>query len=205
MRGYLLLTEARSGSNWLGSLVNGAGNMGRSSEWLSPKIHRLDTGALSWDAFFQELLRKCSTPNGVFGSKIFPNQLFVTHEVYGRDFIQHCLAMHDVALVFLRRRDTLRQAISYARARQTRSFAAHVEGRANPQYDFEQIARCFFYIRDSYAFGKAIWNSPALNLPNSSTRSSPPIRFHSSATWRSTCRCRYRRSCRHQWQSSATI
>nr|WP_234896545.1 hypothetical protein [Sinorhizobium meliloti] len=45
MRGYLLLTEARSGSNWLGSLVNGAGNMGRSSEWLSPKIHRLDTGA----------------------------------------------------------------------------------------------------------------------------------------------------------------
>ncbi|RVO59741.1 Stf0 family sulfotransferase [Sinorhizobium meliloti] len=152
MRGYLLLTEARSGSNWLGSLVNGAGNMGRSSEWLSPKIHRLDTGALSWDAFFQELLRKCSTPNGVFGSKIFPNQLFVTHEVYGRDFIQHCLAMHDVALVFLRRRDTLRQAISYARARQTRSFAAHVEGRANPQYDFEQIARCFFYIRDSYAF-----------------------------------------------------
>lgn len=205
MRGYLLLTEARSGSNWLGSLVNGAGNMGRSSEWLSPKIHRLDTGALSWDAFFQELLRKCSTPNGVFGSKIFPNQLFVTHEVYGRDFIQHCLAMHDVALVFLRRRDTLRQAISYARARQIRSFAAHVEGRANPQYDFEQIARCFFYIRDSYAFWQSYLELTGVEFAESSTRSSPPIRFHSSATWRSTCRCRYRRSCRHQWQSSATI
>lgn len=152
MRGYLLLTEARSGSNWLGSLINSAGTMGQSSEWLAPKVHRLDTGALSWDAFFQEVLKKCSTPNGTFGSKIFPNQLFLTHEVYGRDFIQDCIAAHDVTLVFLRREDTLRQAISFARARQTRRFAAHVEEKADPRYDFDQIARCYFYIRDSYAF-----------------------------------------------------
>ncbi|MDW9459916.1 hypothetical protein CN231_25340 [Sinorhizobium meliloti] len=205
MRGYLLLTEARSGSNWLGSLVNGAGNMGRSSEWLSPKIHRLDTGALSWDAFFQELLRKCSTPNGVFGSKIFPNQLFVTHEVYGRDFIQHCLAMHDVALVFLRRRDTLRQAISYARASKHVVLPLTSREGPIPNTTSSRSPDAFSTFATAMPSGKAIWNSPALNLPYSSTRSSPPIRFHSSATWRSTCRCRYRRSCRHQWQSSATI
>ena len=152
MRGYLLLTEARSGSNWLGSLINHAGNMGQSSEWLSPKIHRLDMSALSWDAFYAEIIKKSSTPNGNFGSKIFPNHLFLTREIYGKDFIRHCLSVHDVALVFLRRSDTLRQAISYARARQTRSFAAHIGGKAEPVYDFEQIARCFFYIRDSYVF-----------------------------------------------------
>ncbi len=152
MRGYLLLTEARSGSNWLGSLINISGNMGQSSEWLSPKIHRLDTRSLSWDGFFEEIIRKSSTENGNFGLKIFPGHLFITREIYGMDFIQYCLSMHDVALVFLRREDTLRQAISYARARQTRSFAAHIEGRAEAQYDFEEIARCFFYIRDSYTF-----------------------------------------------------
>ncbi|WP_018240159.1 Stf0 family sulfotransferase [Ensifer sp. BR816] len=152
MRGYLLLTEARSGSNWLGSLINSSRNMGQSSEWLSPKIHRLDMNSLSWDEFFAEVIRKSSTENGNFGLKIFPNHLFITREFYGIDFIQYCLSMHDVTLVFLRREDTLRQAISYARARQTRSFAAHIEGRAEPQYDFEEIARCFFYIRDSYCF-----------------------------------------------------
>ncbi|WP_026619745.1 trehalose 2-sulfotransferase (plasmid) [Ensifer sp. WSM1721] len=152
MRGYLLLTEARSGSNWLGSLINHSGNMGQSSEWLSPKIHRLDTSAMSWDAFFAEIIKKSSTPNGNFGLKIFPNHLFQTREIYGMDFIQHCLSVHDVAIVFLRRSDTLRQAVSYARARQTRSFAAHIECKIEPAYDFEEIARCFFYIRDSYIF-----------------------------------------------------
>ncbi|PDT54681.1 MULTISPECIES: Stf0 family sulfotransferase [Sinorhizobium] len=152
MRGYLLLTEARSGSNWLGSLINGSGNMGRSSEWLSPKIHRLDAGSLSWEVFFDQIIRKSSSDNGNFGLKIFPNHLFVTREKYGMDFIQYCLSVHDVALIFLRRKDTLRQAISYARARQTRSFAAHIESKAEPQYDFEEIAKCFFYIRDSNSF-----------------------------------------------------
>ncbi|MDK1373543.1 MULTISPECIES: Stf0 family sulfotransferase [unclassified Sinorhizobium] len=152
MRGYLLLTEARSGSNWLGSLINQSQDMGRSTEWLSPKLHGLDMGALSWDAFFAEVIRKCSTPNGVFGMKIFPNQLFVTRERYSRDFIRHCLCEHETAIVFLRRRDTLRQAISFARARQTRAFAAHHGAKAEPRYDFEQIARCFFYIRESYGF-----------------------------------------------------
>ncbi|CCE96351.1 Stf0 family sulfotransferase [Sinorhizobium fredii] len=155
MRGYLLLTEARSGSNWLGSLINNSGNMGRSSEWLSPKIHRLDTSSLSWEEFFEEIIRKSSTENGNFGLKIFPNHLFITREIYGMDFIQYCLSVHDVALVFLRRDDTLRQAISYARARQTRSFAAHIAGNSDPQYDFEEIAKCFFYIRDSYSFWRS--------------------------------------------------
>ncbi|OAP35828.1 LpsS [Sinorhizobium glycinis] len=152
MRGYLLLTEARSGSNWLGSLINNSGYMGQSSEWLSPKIHRLDTSSLSWEEFFEEIIGKSSTDNGKFGLKIFPNHLFITREFYGMDFIQYCLSVHDVALIFLRRDDTLRQAISYARARQTRSFAAHIEGTADPRYDFEEIARCFFYIRDSNSF-----------------------------------------------------
>jgi trehalose 2-sulfotransferase len=155
MRGYLLLTEARSGSNWLGSLINNSGDMGRSSEWLSPKIHRLDTSSLSWEEFFEEIIRKSSTGNGNFGLKIFPSHLFITRETYGMDFIQYCLSVHDMALVFLRREDTLRQAISFARARQTRSFAAHIENRTEPRYDFEEIARCFFYIRDSYSFWRS--------------------------------------------------
>ena len=155
MRGYLLLTEARSGSNWLGSIVNNSGLMGRSSEWLSPKIHRLDTGSLSWEGFSEEIIRRSSTDNGNFGLKIFPNHLFTTREKYGKDFIQYCLSIHDVALILLRREDTLRQAISYARARQTRSFAAHIEGKTEPQYDFDEIAKCFFYIRDSYSFWRS--------------------------------------------------
>ncbi|MDK1493135.1 Stf0 family sulfotransferase [Sinorhizobium sp. 7-81] len=152
MRGYLILSEARSGSSWLSTLLGHSGGMGSPAEWLAPKAHRLDTTALSFDAFFGEIIGKCSTPNGTFGMKIFPNQLFVTQERYGRDFIRHCLCEHETALVFLRRRDTLRQAISFARARQTRAFAAHRGAKAEPHYDFEQIARCFFYIRESYNF-----------------------------------------------------
>ncbi|MBP1887699.1 Stf0 family sulfotransferase [Sinorhizobium mexicanum] len=152
MHGYLILSEARSGSSWLSTLLGHSGEMGLPAEWLAPKAHRLDVNALSFDAFFGEIIRKCSTANGAFGMKIFPNQLFVTQERCGRDFIRHCLSEHETALVFLRRRDTLRQAISFARARQTRAFAAHHGAKAEPRYDFEQIARCFFYIRESYNF-----------------------------------------------------
>ncbi|MBB4185731.1 Stf0 family sulfotransferase [Sinorhizobium terangae] len=152
MRGYLILSEARSGSSWLSTLLGNSGEMGLPAEWLAPKAHQLDAKTLPFEAFFAEIIRKCSTANGAFGMKIFPNQLFVTQERYGRDFIRHCLAEHETALVFLRRRDTLRQAISFARARQTRAFAAHHGAKAEPRYDFEQIARCFFYIRESYNF-----------------------------------------------------
>lgn len=152
MRGYLILSEARSGSSWLSTLLGHSGEMGLPAEWLAPKAHRLDTKAMPFDTFFGEIIRKCSTANGAFGMKIFPNQIFVTNERYGRDFIRHCLSEHETALVFLRRRDTLRQAISFARARQTRAFAAHHGAKAEPRYDFEQIARCFFYIRESYNF-----------------------------------------------------
>lgn len=34
MKGVAILTEARSGSEWLGSLTNSTGTFGNSAEWL---------------------------------------------------------------------------------------------------------------------------------------------------------------------------
>ena len=154
MRGVAILTEARSGSEWLGSLTNNTGRMGKSAEWLGVP----DLGFLpaSLDELLDAVIEKGATPNDRFAVKLFARHLRWAQELYGGDFLQALRERHQVELIFLERRDRLRQAVSYARAIMTGRWKSNsVRTTGAESYDFAAIYRAYFYIERGYAFWHA--------------------------------------------------
>lgn len=154
-KGVLILTERRSGSEWLGSLATGTGVLGRSGEWFAHYTYGKAARDFSSERFFEEALQRSSTDNGFFYIKLFPAHLHWFHIKYGIDIIQCLVKHHDVRVITLRRRDRFRQAISYAKALQTTQWRSDKTVTREPEYDFDQICRCFFLIGASYAY----WDS----------------------------------------------
>lgn len=155
MKGYLTLTEGRSGSNWVGSLANATGQMGKSDEWADPKQLGVPLKTLTPAAFVERVLDLSSTDNGRFGIKIFPRHLHEIHHIYGLDFVRELSHHHDLALILLTRRDRLRQAISFAKARMNNQWRSDREIKGRAKYDFDLICRCYFYIERSYAYWRS--------------------------------------------------
>ncbi|WP_137929502.1 Stf0 family sulfotransferase [Mesorhizobium comanense] len=155
MKGVAILTEARSGSEWLGSLANSTGIMGQSAEWL-------DTGNLgfkpkSLDELLSATIDRGGTANGRFAVKLFPRHLHWSQAKYGADFLAECIRRHALGLVLLERRDRLRQAISYCRAKASGRWTSTTMDAAEtvPRYDFAGICQAYFLIGQSYAFWEA--------------------------------------------------
>ncbi|MDK1373343.1 MULTISPECIES: Stf0 family sulfotransferase [unclassified Sinorhizobium] len=155
LRGYLLLTEGRSGSSWLGSLTDSTGVMGRSNEWLSPRILGSSMKAKSKIEYADAVIKAASTENGRFAIKIFPRHLFAFAERYGDDFVNVCRVEHDVSVFHLERRDSMRQAVSLLRGRQTKQWHSGRPSEGKAEYDFDELARCFFYIKESNSFWRS--------------------------------------------------
>lgn len=151
MRGVILLTEARSGSNWVGSLARNAG-LGNSGEWLDPKQSGLDPSQMSFEEYLRGIIEISSSKSSAFFVKIFPGHLFATHRNYKRDFIQEVCKRHDTKLLLLTRRDRLRQAISFTRGLQTQQWTSKSDIQREPSYDFDRISRLYFQIGRSYDF-----------------------------------------------------
>lgn len=162
MKGYLTLTEGRSGSNWIGSLANATGQMGMSDEWADPEQLGVPLKSLTPPEFVARVLDLSSTDNGRFGIKIFPRHLQEIHHVYGLDFVRELVRHHDLALILLTRRDRLRQAVSFAKARMTNQWRSDREKQGSAQYDFDLICRCYFYIERSYAYWRSYLQITAL-------------------------------------------
>ena len=76
---------------------------------------------LDWDAHLTRSLRDGRTPNGVFGAKVMWNQLADIAELSGRR-IDPLALLATTHLVWVRRRDVLRQAVSLWRALQTQAW-----------------------------------------------------------------------------------
>lgn len=152
MQGLILLTEARSGSSWLGSLANSTGCLGRSNEWFVPGLLGPDANRLSAEAYLARVIERASTPNGVFAIKLFPAHLHWFQYQHGLDALDWLKHHHQVALQRLSRRDRVLQAVSYARGVQARAWeGANATGKG-ARYDFDSICRCYFLIERSEAF-----------------------------------------------------
>jgi LPS sulfotransferase NodH len=150
-KGVLILTEGRSGSNWLGSLAENAG-LGHSDEWLDPAISGIDPYKTPRDPHFNHIIEKASAENGCFVVKIFPKHLHRINNAYKTDFVQYVKARHPINFVVLTRRDRLGQAISYARGLQTRKWRSNDKAKGKAFYDFDMICRAYFMIGRSYDF-----------------------------------------------------
>jgi LPS sulfotransferase NodH len=150
-----MLTEGRSGSNWLGSLANSTGVMGNLEEWIDPFSLGVEPEKLQRGPFMNLIFQKASTPNGRFAIKLFPRHIHMTQHLFGFDFIAETCRLYDTSLIVLRREDRLRQAISFAKACMTSQWRSNYEVKGEASYNFDLICRCYFYIERSYAFWRS--------------------------------------------------
>lgn len=148
----MLATVARSGSTHLATELWRTGALGAPLEYLNladrlrDMVPRLGHGDLL--AYWHALQRHRTSPNGVFAFKAFAADFTVLDRLPR-------LAPHVRwdRVVYLTRRDTLGQALSYARAAQTRRWFDGQIARQEPVYDRAAIDRAVAWI----AAGKATW------------------------------------------------
>jgi len=144
-RGYALCGESRAGTTFLKEMLGSTGVLGNPVEWFNPIWQSREEGAAA--NFLDAMRVRSSTPNGVYGLKIFSQQT----ERAGR--LHWASELPALSFVHIRREDLLGQAISLARAGQTARFTADQGERALPVYDRQLIASALIEL----ARGQARW------------------------------------------------
>lgn len=113
---YMLASVPRTGSTWLSHALWRTGCLGAPLEYLNFEktgpyyfaSHSPETQARLW----RSLLHRRTSPNGVFGCKVFPVQL----QALGKDNPALLSALRPSRIVYLTRRDRNAHIVSLARA-----------------------------------------------------------------------------------------
>jgi LPS sulfotransferase NodH len=131
---YMVCATPRSGSSLLDEALTNTGIMGMPDEYFLPRNERMWRKAWNVSTFSEylaEVLRRGTSPNGVFGTKMMwgyfgrfgkqirhlpGNRYRTTHEALNTVFPA-------LSYIWIRRRDKVRQAVSHAKARQTNVWA----------------------------------------------------------------------------------
>lgn len=133
-RGYIICGEPRCGSTFLCQLLRATGLLGQPREvFAGPEARR--TLGRDPNGGLATLIEGASTPNGVYGFKVFTYQF---------DTMANCRWMGRLPrphFVHLQRRDLLAQAISLMRAHQTHAFSSWRPIQGEPHYDRRAIAK----------------------------------------------------------------
>lgn len=136
----MLATIPRSGSTHFGLCMWAEGVFGAPLEYLNANtsarmLARLGRG--DRHRYWQQLRRLRQGKNGVFSYKMFVVN-YVQFKKKAPDFLPYIAPNY---VVYLTRDDKLGQAVSYARAVQTRRWFAAVAEQRTPEYSFEKIRR----------------------------------------------------------------
>ncbi|UWQ23178.1 Stf0 sulfotransferase family protein [Jannaschia sp. W003] len=138
-RFWLMATTPRSGSHFLGHLLQGAGHFGCPLEYMNPMnldLWRHRFGARDDGEVFDALTRLRSGPTGLFGIKAHWNQWagFSSHDLIARrgGFER---------AIWIYRRDLLAQAISRTAAVQTGQWIGSARARGAKAFDYGAIVR----------------------------------------------------------------
>lgn len=139
MQGYAICSTGRTGSNWLCELLTSTRLLGRPLEYFDGAARRLLTDPAYPDdpaEQIQRVLTMGTTPNGVYGLKVFPWHVDrIQAQVRWTD------ALPNLHFVHLVRDDVLGQAISLCRVDQTGRFRSPQSESQAPWYDPEAIRR----------------------------------------------------------------
>jgi LPS sulfotransferase NodH len=153
-RGYAICTEARTGSEFLCAVLASTGILGCPTEpFAKPQRCRAIERR---PALFDEILRRRTTPNGVYGFKLFSRQF---DNIEGTRWTARAPNLH---FVHLERRDLLGQAISYLRALQTDQWTARRQRRAEPRYDGKAIVQVLRLLVQGHARWRLYFASNAI-------------------------------------------
>jgi LPS sulfotransferase NodH len=133
LRGYVICTVPRSGSNWLGQLLASTGRLGQPLEYFNAAARRALTDPDYPDnprLQVERVLTMGSTPNGIYGLKLFAPQF---REI--EKGVRLTRDLPNLRFLFLRRRDLLGQAISWTRALQANQYRASQPLQGEWTYD----------------------------------------------------------------------
>jgi trehalose 2-sulfotransferase len=137
---YMICSMQRSGSTLLTHMLTNTELAGVPHEYLRRDIierlkRRWDVD--TFDDYLRELLARKTSANGVFGVKAQWNQFALA--VDGRDPTG---LFPNMRFVYLRREDSLRQAVSWVKARQTGTWmTSFPHDRGAPEFDRAQIEK----------------------------------------------------------------
>ena len=160
---YIICSVQRSGTHLLSSVLRSTGVAGRPAEYLVCK--RTETWEQKWKspsrtAYIERVWRQGATPNGVFGLVMmwtyFERAIRMLREIpaYQHLSLEQVLptVFRQPKYIWLRRRDRLQQAVSWAIASQTKVWSQkRGEGPqpdAAPRFDFESIDERYNHITD---------------------------------------------------------
>jgi LPS sulfotransferase NodH len=145
---YMVCSVPRCGSSLLCELLCNSGVAGAPTEFFDPRTtdaFRKRWGVESDSQYIPELLRRKTSPNGVFGMKVHWDQLWQINDA------DPAAVFPNLHFVHMGREDLLRQAVSWVRAVQTNQWASSHAALAQPAFDAEEITRYLDRIREHYA------------------------------------------------------
>jgi trehalose 2-sulfotransferase len=151
-RGYVICGYARSGSTLLAEALKATGQLGYPQEYFFPNAivtGKGDTYPRDRAAQVAEIAKRGTTGNGVYGLKLFCDQF---DALCGFDWASQLPNLH---FVHLERRDTLGQAISWVRAKQSDQWTSEQPFIGNLEYDEHAIAKAI----NKFAVDRARWSS----------------------------------------------
>jgi LPS sulfotransferase NodH len=176
---YLICTTHRSGSNLLCQVLTDSKVTGKPGEFFSDKLRARLTGLLSLPEnltpieFFRGAMHRTTGTNGLFGAKVMPRHLQHALQVI-RPAFRVAAQATDLAVlsallpkprfVWLHREDVLRQAISLARAKQTKAWNARKAPAIPAVFDFAQIDQCVGQIERANAFWKQWFSAQGIQV-----------------------------------------
>jgi len=185
---YVIAASPRTGSSWLCELLSSLGTAGLPVEYareIDERVWRHVYRLPSHVAYFWSLPARSSTENGVFGLKLLWAQLTPLATDIRRytgiraDTTYRALSewMGRPQYFWLRRRDRIRQAVSFARAMQTDRWASPQRGNgADPVYHRDSVERALArvsiedegwaaYFRAGVAPVKEVWYEDLVKDP----------------------------------------
>jgi LPS sulfotransferase NodH len=142
-KGYVICGDHRSGSTYLCQLLESTGVLGRPKEVFSNPAAAIEVERNP--AALARLVAERSTPNGIYGLKVFTQQFDVTMKSGWPERLPGLRFIH------LQRRDLLGQAMSFVRSIQTDRFRSTEKARAEPHYDSVAIAGHLARLADNEA------------------------------------------------------
>lgn len=145
---YMLASVPRTGSTYLSHLLWRTGCLGAPLEYLNfdpaGPYGFAHASASQQQSLWRSVLRRRTSPNGVFGVKCFPQQLHqlqqANPELLSGVFSALFSNRHPPQVVWLGRRDADRHAISYARAILSGVWRKEQESGGGARVDYSGIA-----------------------------------------------------------------
>ena len=153
---YLICGTPRSGSSLLCEALINTGIAGQPEEYFLPGnelLWRERWGTLSYADYLAKVIERCTTPNGVCGVKMmwgyFDDFVRKVRQLPGRD--DKKLSVNDLMqdifpnlhYIWIKRHDTVRQAVSQAKAVQTNVWKIVTEAKplltVKPVFSFRQV------------------------------------------------------------------